>query len=66
MMRSLAWFSPHRVDKLVENWSTVFIYMISDNLDKIYTLYFCLFRPDQEEHVKSHDYLYDVIAAWEL
>lgn len=23
-------------------------------------------RPDGEEHVKSHDYLYDVIAAWEM
>ncbi|KAF4519962.1 hypothetical protein B566_EDAN005462 [Ephemera danica] len=23
-------------------------------------------RPDGEEHVKAHDYLYDVIAAWEL
>lgn len=23
-------------------------------------------RPDGEEHVKSHDYLYDIIAAWEL
>uniref|UniRef100_A0A336N0C3 CSON009847 protein n=1 Tax=Culicoides sonorensis TaxID=179676 RepID=A0A336N0C3_CULSO len=23
-------------------------------------------RPDGEEHVKSHDYLYDVIAAWEI
>jgi len=23
-------------------------------------------RPDQEEHVKSHNYLYDVIAEWEL
>lgn len=22
-------------------------------------------RPDGEEHVKSHDYLYDIIAAWE-
>lgn len=23
-------------------------------------------RPDGEEHVKSHDYLYDIIAAWEV
>lgn len=23
-------------------------------------------RPDGEEHVKSHDYLYDIIAAWEI
>lgn len=23
-------------------------------------------RPDGEDHVKSHDYLYDIIAAWEL
>lgn len=23
-------------------------------------------RPDGEEHVKSHDYLYDIIAAWEM
>lgn len=23
-------------------------------------------RPDGEEHVKSHDYLYDIIANWEL
>ncbi|XP_065337421.1 myosin-VIIa isoform X3 [Cloeon dipterum] len=23
-------------------------------------------RPDGEEHVRAHDYLYDVIAAWEL
>lgn len=23
-------------------------------------------RPDCEEHVKSHDYLYDIIAAWEI
>jgi hypothetical protein len=23
-------------------------------------------RPDGEEHVRAHDYLYDVIAAWEM
>jgi hypothetical protein len=23
-------------------------------------------RPDGEEHVRAHDYLYDVIAAWEV
>lgn len=23
-------------------------------------------RPDGEEHVKSHDYLYDIIAEWEI
>ena len=29
-----------------------------------WAIYQC--RPDGEEHVRAHDYLYDVIAAWEM